>query len=210
MGNVLLRVMDRQERFALSTLCRQWREESPFQNGILLYHVLRSAVPEDPVSPNLGPDGRPIGLIVEQGIRLFNLYFKTSGHGGLQTTESIGQMIGKITAKVIFNPATPGGTALDPIPFTAYDEFVFVDHAGRRLGTFTADSSEGRVFTTLLAGQPGIRFGGVGQILSGTGQFEGISGLMTDNSTVVFVPHVSRSLYILRIYDPHGKFRATD
>jgi hypothetical protein len=211
MGNVLLRVMDRQETLRTEHALSAVEGGKPIPERDIVYIMFcGQAVPADPVSPNLGPDGRPIGLIVEQGIRLFNLYFKTSGHGGLQTTESVGQMVGKITAKVIFNPATPGGTALDPIPFTAYDEFVFVDHAGRRLGTFTADSSEGRVFTTLLAGQPGIRFGGVGQILSGTGQFEGINGLMTDNSTVCFVPHVSRSLYILRIYDPHGKFRATD
>jgi hypothetical protein len=32
---------------------------------------------------------------------------------------------------------------------------------------------------------------------------------MTDNSVVVFTPHVSASVYVLRIHDPHGKFHAT-
>jgi hypothetical protein len=26
---------------------------------------------------------------------------------------------------------------------------------------------------------------------------------------VVFTPHVSASVYVLRLHDPHGKFRAT-
>jgi hypothetical protein len=208
MGNVLLRVIDRQDIFhtehALPPL-----DARPDPEPEILYIVFRGqAVPADPVTPNLGPEGRPIGLTVEQGIRLLDLDFKSSGHRGLQSTARVGQFIGRITAHVTFNPAAPGGTAADPIPFTSYDEFVFVDREGRRIGTFTADSSEGRVFNTQLSGQPGIRFGGVGQILSSTGPFEGIKGLMTDNSVVVFTPHVSASVYVLRIHDPHGKFRA--
>jgi hypothetical protein len=210
MGNVLLRVMDRQETFhtenAFSPL-----EARVVPEPEIVYILFRGqAVPADPVTPNLGPDGRPIGLIVEQGIRLLDLDFKSSGHGGLQSMDSVGQYIGRITAHVTFNPAAPGGTALDPIPFTSYDEFVFFDRVGgQRIGSFTADSSDGRVFKTELSGAPGIRFGGVGQILSGTKPFEGIKGLMTDNSVVVFTPHVSASVYVLRIHDPHGKFRAT-
>jgi hypothetical protein len=209
MGNVLLRVMDRQDTFyteyALPPL-----DARPDPEPEIVYMLFRGqAIPEDPVTPNLGPEGRPIGLTVEQGIRLLDLDFKASGHRGVQSTARVGQSIGRITAHVTFNPAAPGGTATDPIPFTSYDEFVFVDREGRRIGTFTANSSEGRVFNTQLAGQPGIRFGGTGQILSGTGPFEGMQGLMTDNSVVVFTPHVSASVYLLRIHDPQGKFRTT-
>ena len=106
-----------------------------------------------------------------------------------------------------FNPAAPGGTALDPIPFTDVCDFSFTDNTGRDIGGFTADSSEGRVFNIKVAGQAGIRFGGVGQILNGTGTFQGMSGLMTDNSVVIFTPHVSASLYVLRLHDPEGRFR---
>jgi hypothetical protein len=209
MGNVLLRVIDRQDTFyaahALPAL-----DARPDPETEIVYIIFRGqAVPADAVTPNLGPEGRPIGLTVEQGIRLLDLDFKSSGHRGLQSTARVGQAIGRITAHVTFNPAAPGGTAIDPIPFTSYDEFVFVDREGRRIGTFTADSSEGRVFNTQLSGQPGIRFGGVGRLLSGTGPFEDMKGLMTDNSVVVFAPHVSASVYVLRIHDPHGKFRST-
>ena len=46
-------------------------------------------------------------------------------------------------------------------------------------------------------GQAALRFGGFGPIVKGTGQFEGIEGMMTDNSVVgVGTPC---PLYILRI-----------
>jgi hypothetical protein len=207
-GNVLLRVMDRQETLRTEAALPVLEARANPEPEILYILFRGQAVPADPVTPRLGPQGHPTGLIVEQGIRLLDLDFKASGHSGLQSTARVGPSIGRITAHVTFNPAAPGGTASDPIPFTAYDEFVFFDHEGQRIGAFTANSSEGRVFNTQLAGQPGIRFGGTGQILSGTGSFAGINGLMTDNSVVIFTPHVSASVYVLRIHDPHGKFRA--
>jgi hypothetical protein len=205
-GNVLLRVMDRQETLrtdkAIPVLDPRPRPEPD-----IVYILFRGqAVPADPVIPKFGPDGRPVGLIVEQGIRRLDLDFKASGHSGLQSTTRVGSLIGRITAHVTFDPAAPGGTVADPIPFTSYDEFVFFDREGNKVGAFTANSTEGRVFHTQLGGQPGIRFGGTGQILSGSGTFEGINGLMTDNSVVVFDPHVSASIYVLRIHDPQGKF----
>jgi hypothetical protein len=35
-----------------------------------------------------------------------------------------------------------------------------------------------------------------------------MEGLMTDNSVVIFTPHVSASLYVLRVHDPDGRFRS--
>jgi hypothetical protein len=120
----------------------------------------------------------------------------------------VGQRIGKILAHVNFNPAAPGGTSLNPIPFTTFDEFTFFDRQGRTIGGFTGDSSEGRVFNILVGGQKGIRFGGTGRIQGGTGPLAGIEGFLTDNSVVIFTPHVSASVYVLRIPDPDGRFRA--
>src|SRR5215203_426562 len=207
-GNLLLRVVDRQETF---------RADGPFpaleprrdpEPGVTYLMFRGQAIPSDPVTPRIGPDGQPAGLTVVQGLRLLELDCKARGRGGVQSTDRVGALIGRITAHVNFNPAAPGGTALDPIPFTTYDEFVFLDKEGRKVGGFTGDSSEGRVFGTQISGLPGIRFGGVGQALSGTGPFEGINGLMTDNSLVLFNPHVSASIYLLRVEDPHGRFRA--
>jgi hypothetical protein len=209
MGNVLLRVMDPQSDLTTESELRSFDEDlNPEPN--VTYLVFRGqAVPSDPVSPRIGPDGKPNGLVVVQGLRLLDLDFKSRGPGGVQSTAKVGRSIGKITASVTFNPAAPGGSNLDPIPFLADDEFVLSGRDGTPdSGSFRANSTEGRVFKTLLLGQPGIRFGGTGLILSGAGPYQGITGLMTDNSVVAFTPHVSASVYMLRIDDPQCKFRA--
>lgn len=210
-GNLFLRVMDpegtiRTQR-SLSSL-----EPAPWPEEGITYVLLRGeALPSDPVSPNLGPDGRPIGLIVEQGLRLMDVDSALGVVGGgdrrPRTRYRLGQMVGRITAHVVFDPTSASGTVLDPIPFTTWDELVFHDGGGNAIGTLHADSSEGRVFNTRISGQPAIRFGGVGRILDGTGSFQGIQGLMTDNSLVAFTPHVSASVYLFRIEDPEGRFR---
>lgn len=145
---------------------------------------------------------------MEQGLRLLKIDFRVRGGGGIRGTADLGPPIGKITSAINVNPASPGGTALNPIPFTNFDRFDFTDQQGRKIGSFIGNSSEGRVFLTQVASQPAIRFGGTGQVLSGDGAFEGISGLLTDNSVVVFAPHVSASIYMLRIPDPYGRFRS--
>jgi len=205
-GNFLLRVMDSQNTLRTTGSLPALRSQT-FPEPDVTYLVFRGqAVASDPVTPRLSPDGQLKGLNVVQGLRLINLI---SGlDDGPRSVARIGQVIGKITAHVDFNPAAPGGTALNPIPFTTFDEIDFVDNAGRSIGGFTADSSEGRVFNIRIAGQAGIRFGGVGPVLNGTGPFQGMTGLLTDNSVVIFQPHVSASLYILRVHDPGGRFRS--
>lgn len=204
-GNFLLRLIDRDETFRTGNALRTIAARGVPERDITYILFRGQAVPADPVTPRLGADGRPNGLIVEQGLRLLEL--DAVGRGHPQSTETVGPLIGRITANVTFNPAAPGGSIREPIPFTAYDEFVFHDsESGQRVGSFTADSTEGRVFHTRVLGQPGIRFGGVGRIHGGEGVFEGIQGLMTDNSVVMFEPHVSASVYLLRVYDPQGRF----
>jgi hypothetical protein len=205
-GNLLLRVMDSQNTLRTTGSLSPLRGQT-FPEKDVTYIVFRGqAVASDPVTPRVGPDGQFKGLTVVQGLRLINLI---SGlNDGPRSVARIGQVIGKITAHVDFNPTAPGGTALNPIPFTTFDEIDFVDDSGRSIGGFTANSGEGRVFNIRIAGQAGIRFGGVGPVLNGTGPFQGMTGLLTDNSVVIFQPHVSASLYVLRLHDPGGKFRS--
>lgn len=207
-GNLLLRLVDRQEAFRAEGPLPSLEARRDPEPDVTYLLFRGQAVPSDPVTPRIGPGGQFQGLTVVQGLRLLDLDFTARGRGGVQSTDGFGPVIGRITAHVNFNPADPGGTALNPIPFTTYDEFVFFDREGRKIGEMTGDSSEGRVFNTQLSGLPGIRFGGVGQVLGGTGVFEGINGLMTDNSVVLFAPHVSASIYLLRVHDPRGRFRA--
>lgn len=207
-GNMLLRVMDTQGTLRSTGSLHSLKGQA-FPEPDYTYILFRGqAVPGDPVTPRIGPDGQFKGLTVVQGLRLITLTSDAPAGVGPRSVARLGQVIGKITAHVDFNPADPGGTNLNPIPFTTFDELNFIDDQGRNIGGFTADSSEGRVFNILVAGQKGIRFGGVGRVLKGTGPFQEINGLMSDNSVVIFDPHVSASLYLLRIHDPDCRFRS--
>jgi hypothetical protein len=207
-GNMLLRVMDSQGTMRTSGRLPALRPQALPERDVTYILFRGQAVESDPVTPRIGPDGQFRGLTVVQGLRLISLNSAASGRGGPQSTTRVGQIIGKITAHVDFNPTAPGGTALNPIPFTDVCDFNLTDTQGHDIGSFKADSSEGRVFNIAVAGQGGIRFGGIGKILSGTGPFQGMEGLMTDNSVVIFTPHVSASLYVLRVHDPDGRFRS--
>ncbi len=206
-GNNFLRVMDRDGAFHTDRSLPEL-EAWPNPEPDVTYLLFRGqAVPTDAVRPNVSPDGQPLGLIVMQGLRLLEVDCTAGGHRGTRSTWSAGQSIGEITATVGFNPAAPGGGNLDPIPFTTSDQFVFFDSDRQQLATMQATSDEGRVFNTRVGGAQAIRFGGVGGIQGGSDSFSGISGLMTDNSVVVFEPHVSASIYLLRVEDPDGRYR---
>ncbi|HUG70822.1 MAG TPA: haloalkane dehalogenase [Pirellulaceae bacterium] len=205
-GNLMLRVMD-QEKTLYTETSQPATEWQQCFDGETTYIIFRGeAVPSDPVRTNVGPNGKPIGLIVEQGLKLQRIVNVMTPEGVFGAASQLGdRRIGRVTAHVAFDPQSASGTNQDPVPFTAYDEFEFLSPKGGVVGKLIADTSEGRVFNTSLAGQQGIRFGGVGRIHHGEGLFQGVRGLMTDNSVVVFEPHVSASVYVLRIEDPEAR-----
>ena len=164
------------------------------------------AVETDPVTPRVGPDGQFRGLNVVQGLRLISL--NSSGRRRAAECRKGGSDHRENNRARRLQPHGSGWDGPEPIPFTTFDEFEFIDAQVAPSAAFTADSSEGRVFNIKVAGQAGIRFGGVGPVLDGTGPFQGMKGLMTDNSVVIFQPHVSASLYVLRLHDPDGRFRS--
>ena len=205
-GSVMLRIPDPEGTLTTETELPAL-EERPNPEPDVTYIMFRGqAVPSDPVTPKTGAAGDVVGVVVEQGLRLFENDFANSEARGLRSTVRLGPHIGKIIASI--HPFQLGGTVLAPISFAVTEEMVFFDSLGHdRLGSFTADCNEGRQFATKILGQPAIRFGNVGQLLTGKGPFAGIQGLMTDNSLVVFSPHVSATVYTLRVYDPTGSFR---
>jgi hypothetical protein len=207
MGSAMLRVLDLQGALRTGRSLPPLRSRPAPEPGVT-YVVLRGeAVPADPVRPYLGPDGRPRGLVVQQGLRLHHLDCALRPDG-LATSDRVGRVVGRITAYVTFDPSSASGASLDPIPFVTYDEMELWDADGAGLGRFVADSSEGRVFNLQISGRQAIRFGGVGRLRGGDGELRELSGLMSDNSIVVFDPHVSASVYVLRIDDPEGRFAA--
>lgn len=211
-GNLSLRVMDPDGALHTEGAARPTIESGTELEPGITYLLLRGqAEPTDLVAPRLGPGGQPIGLKVEQGLRMLYLDSSARRHGGPQSTMTVGQPVGLLSGDITFDPTAPGGTNLLPVPFTTVDTLTFRDHTGRAIGSFVAHLIEGRVFNTEIPGAPGykaIRFGGFGPIYNGTGPFQGMTGMMTDNSLVSFTPHVSASVYVLRINDPDGKYRA--
>jgi hypothetical protein len=209
-GSLMLRVMDPQGVIQTTRALPAIAGERWPERGVTYLMFRGQARETDKVLPMTDSAGKPEGLNVAQQLRLFQTDTAPRGRGGLRSTSHIGQVIGEIDAQIIFNPAAPGGDAANPIPYTAFDEYKFTDRRGRSVGSLFIDEGEGRTFNLQVAGAPGqpaIRFGGFGPVLGGTGMLEGTEGLMTDNSVVSFTPHVSASVYVIRVNDPEGRYR---
>jgi len=211
-GNLMIRAMDPQgtlrNRGSLPPL-RPAPEYEPEPD--ITYVMLRGqAAPTDLVAPRLDQSGQFLGLKVEQGVTMITVDASYRDRKGPQSVTSLGPLVGKLSADIVFDPTAPGGTSRDPIPFTTTDLLTFPDHTEQPAGSFVANLVDGRVFNLEIpmgSGQKAIRFGGTGPLQNGTGVFEDIDGLMTDNSVVMFTPHVSASVYVLRIHDPYGRYR---
>jgi hypothetical protein len=210
-GNLMIRVMDPQGRIRTTGSLPELKRGPEIEPGVTYVLLRGQAAPSDLVAPRLGPGGQFLGLKVEQGVTMLSLDSSYSGRRGLQSVTRMGPSIGKLSGDIVFDPSAPGGTVRDPIPFTTADRVTFYDRTGRSVGNFLGDLVDGRVFNLDVpkgSGQKAIRFGGTGPLQDGVGVFEGIGGLMTDNSVVMFTPHVSASVYVLRINDAERKYRA--
>ena len=210
-GSLMIRVMDPQGTLR-TTKPVPAIKAAPDPEPDVTYIMLRGqAAPTDIVAPRVGPNGQFLGLKVEQGVTMISLDASYRNRRGPQCVTSLGPLVGKLSADIVFDPTAPGGTLADPIPFTTTDRISFPDQKGKSFGEFLGDLVDGRVFNLEIpqgSGNKAIRFGGTGPVREGTEVFEGIDGLMTDNSVVMFMPHVSASVYVLRIHDPEGRYRA--
>jgi hypothetical protein len=212
-GSLLIRVMDPGAELRTDGTLPEIEAHPPSEHGVT-YLLLRGQKRDkyEHTAYSFGSDGQVDGLDVSQQLRIFHLDCTAGRRRGVRSSYEIGPVIGQMTAKIRFNLFNPGapGTNQAPIPFASYNTYTFFDGSGRRIGSFDADGSEGQTFNMSLSGAPGqkaLRFGGVGPILNGTGQFRGIRGLMTDNSVVGVAPHALATSYILRIIDPEGRYR---
>lgn len=211
-GNLMIRAMDPSGTLRTNKKLPAIKPQPDAEPDVTYVLLRGQAAPTDLVAPRLGPNGQFVGLNVEQGVTMIDLDSNYSGRNGLQSVTRLGPLIGKLSAEIVFDPSAPGGTVSNPIPFTTADTLSFPDSKGKAVGSFLANLLDGRVFNLEIpkgSGQKAIRFGGTGPLQDGTGVFEGIDGLMTDNSVVMFTPHVSASVYVLRIHDPEHKYRAS-
>jgi hypothetical protein len=211
-GSLMIRAMDPQGTLRTTRALPALRPAPEFEpEPDITYLMLRGqAAPTDLVAPRLDQNGQFLGLKVEQGVKMITVDASYRDRRGPQGVTSLGPFVGKLSADIVFDPTAPGGTLRDPIPFTTADHLSFPDRTRKPVGGFLADLVDGRVFNLEIpkgSDQKAIRFGGTGAVCEGTGVFEGIEGLMTDNSVVMFTPHVSASVYVLRIHDPYGRYR---
>jgi hypothetical protein len=212
-GNVLCRIPDHGDVLRTDRrLPRADGEPLPEDEGT--YLVLYGRKPEGQRESEylLRPDGGMRGLRVAQEIHLIALQTASTRHG-VRSVAQIEERAGSMTSEIAFDLLAPGppGSAAAPIPFSAYNEFHFVDRHGVAVGSIDGDGSEGRTFTLAVRGAPGqrgLRFGGFGPVTKGRGCFADARGLMTDNSVVGLAPHATSTLYVLRLDDPEGRFRS--
>jgi hypothetical protein len=212
-GSLLCRIMDAEGDLRTETSLPAF-ELWPNPEPDITYLMLRGQKQDKNQKTTyiFGPDGQVTGLNVNQQLRQVHIDTASRGRSGLRSVLDVGPVIGKMHADITFDflhPGTPG-TALSPIPFKSYNEYSLSDSNGRSVGSIVADGKEGRTFALKLAGAPAqaaLRFGGFGPIISATGHFQNVEGLMTDNSVVGISPHALATLYVLRLYDPKAKYR---
>jgi hypothetical protein len=175
--------------------------------GTSIIAVLGETDPNETVTLNITPDGRMLGSNVVERLRLVHIRYDTDTRRGVRAYMSEGPIVGSLRGTLHFNP-------LDPRPvfpiYTTNGVLTFFDRHNRTIGTVYANIAEGRAFRTEMPGapMPVFRFGGFGPFNQGTGQFAGVNGMMSLNAVVSVFPRTLSNLYVLRINDPDGRFRA--
>ena len=161
--------------------------------------------PNRPTELVTTPDGTVLGSKVFEKLRLVSMDFDIQN--GLNSETRIGPIVGDLSARLHFNPMDP----LDVSPISTTNGVCsFYNVGGQQIGAIHSRMLEGRALRTNLPGAPNpvFRFGGVGPIDGGTGFFEGVDGMMSLNAAISVFPRTLSNLYVFRIYDPEGKFRA--
>jgi hypothetical protein len=163
--------------------------------------------PTHPVTLRISLTEGLLGSNVFELLRAAELDFSTGPAGRLRSRAVRYELAGTVGARLDFDPLS-----LQPItPIQTHcGIFTFHDRAGRSLGTLASDMIEGRSFRTRLQDMllPVFRFGGFGPIQGGTGEFAGARGIMSMNSVISVQPRTLSNLYILRLDDPDGRYRA--
>jgi len=211
--NVMLRVMDPDERL-LTEQRLEPLQPIPDPDPTSVYMTfLGEQDPNEPTTLNAGPGGLT-GSSVHELLRLVHLSFDLGRDDlGLRSKSQVGPVVAKLAATLLFNPLDPAtpGTAETPIPYqTCCGEFSFLNQSGDVFATLASNIVEGRAFQTALPGapMPVFRMVGFGPFLRGTGAFEGVTGMLSMNGVVSVFPRTLSNLYIFRLNDPDGRFRA--
>jgi hypothetical protein len=184
----------------------------------LTWIAQKGKTPDQENSVSLNPDGQMRGLNIPVALKRVEVDFAPCGTRGLTALDlTTGEIIGReIGFGREASPRTGvNGTALTPFQFEGVSRYTFYDSEGRNVGAFTANVLEGRSIQVALPrapDQPALRFGYFGPIIQGFGCFRGAQGFLYGAAGSVFAPppsdHVISNMYVARISDPEGRFRA--
>lgn len=206
--NLMVRVMDPEGRLQSDTPMTPIRPiQDPDPEAAFLI-FLAEADPDRPITLNFAPGGRIASADIHERLRLFHIGFDLNPPQGIRSKTAEGPVVGTHSRRLYFytDPANP--SPVSPLQDTN-GFFTFFDGEGKTIGTLNADMVEGRALATDLAGAPSpvLRITGFGPLISGTGQFANVSGMMSTNGALSLFPRALSILYVLRIADPDGKFR---
>ena len=152
-----------------------------------------------------------VSLVTPAQMRSAQFRFTQQGPQGLRSTIRREQIVADLRAAVTLDILASPGTATAPNFFTTQNVYTFYSSNGKSIGSITAEVVLGRSFGLQLPAapeQPGMRYGGVGPIVDGTGQFSGAQGLLSVNSAIGVMPHALSMLNMLRLIDPDNRFRS--
>jgi hypothetical protein len=206
--NLMVRMMDSKGSFRAHGPLAPLEPSADPDPSAAFMTFLGEPDPSKKVELNVAPDGTILGSNVHELLRLVHLGFDLPKAGELRCRTTEGPIVGSVSATLYFNPMDP--SPIQPIQ-TTNGVFTFFDQQRNTIGTIAANMVEGRAMRTELAGapMPVFRFGGFGPVLGGTGEFIGVEGMMTMNSAISVFPRTLSNLYIFRLPDPDGRFRAT-
>lgn len=212
-GHLLLRAMDPGGRLTSESApaALPSRSDPEPETTYLLVRGQKRG-PEDLTEYDFTPDGGIQGFHLGQDLHSVELGIVTPVRAPTAALH-VGGRLGRMTSRVHLNILDPGapGTGRSPVPFDSRNVYRFADGAGNELGSVTAEGGEGRSFNASLPDAPGqqaLRFGAFQRLTGGTGCFGGMRGWLTDNSVVGVSPHVTSTLYVMRLEDPGRKLRS--
>ncbi len=133
-------------------------------------------------------------------LRLVDLRSVIRG-GKLRSRTLCRTVVGDISYEVFFD-AFADATVL---PFqTRQAKFRFHDSRGKDIAGLRADIVDGRALPTRLPGlqQPVFRMGGLAPAMSGSGAFQGVSGMVTVDAWLSPFPSYISSVIVFRLSDP--------
>jgi len=220
LGDVLVRVDDQvgNLRTQMSVPAIETNTDLELEATYLLWAAQKGKEPEQENRFSFGPDGQIRGMNIPVGLKRVHLRATVQNPGGfhcndLRTGEAIGLEIG--FGRGSQPGAPPTGTALSPFQFEGVAKYTLADDTGKATGALTTNVLEGRRFDMSLSSFPGEtawRFGFFGPVILGDGRFQGAQGMFFGASGSFFQPppgiHVITHLYMARIDDPDGRFRA--